>query len=400
MNLTDKLAECGLHLDNDDFDRYSDIFTYYLIEKLEALDPFFLVSDGRGLIHTKNWVDGRRAWMLAGNWMLEGKNYHSALTIFEAMYAFLSSPKCMGYFQEHQARQERIALISYKADCLRGMASALRSIGWDYLANRAIVLAFIDEVRSPNYAYGYSEETGEIETDQEMLTFGFSKNEISCLRNAVSEIKKTVPDPMWNFPEYVLQELSDLRWRTCYPANAELLIYTPNTAYIEVLRTESEKLNDDKKLKGPAFEFLVEYLFQLIPGCKTSRRKITHETDFDIWCQFDGVMQDFRKELGHYWLVECKNWKGKVGFTDVAKFALVLISVNCKFGVMFARDGITSGRSKFEDAQRAVVKLYQNAGIVIAVIDKSAFDRIISGESLITLLQQAYETVRFDFPSK
>lgn len=400
MNLTDKLAECGLYLDSDEIDPYSDIFTYYLIDKLEAVEPFFVVTDGRDYIIKGSWVDGRRAWITAGNWMLEHKDYHNALLIFESMYAFLSSPKCLGVTQERGVNQEQSVVIAYKADCLRGMASAHRSIGQEYLANRAIVLALIDEVRSPNYMYGYSEETGDLETEYEMLTFGFSKSEISTLRNEITNIKKTVPDSMWGFPEYVLQELSDSRWHKCYPSKSELLIYQPNTAYIEALRAATEKTDEDNKLDGRSFEFLVEYLFQLIPGCKTSRRRITHETDFDIWCQLDGVMQDFRKELGHYWLVECKNWKGKVGFTEVAKFALVLISVNCKFGIMFSREGISSGRSNFEDAQRAVVKLYQNAEIVIAVIDKSAFDRILSGESLINLLQQAYETVRFDFPNK
>lgn len=394
MSLTAELAKYGLNLDMEEHDPYSDIFTYFLIDKLMSVEPFFVVTDGQQLIIQGSWVDGRRAWITAGNWMLEHKEHHNALLIFESMYAFLSSPQCLDVTDE----KGRI-VVAYKADCLRGMASALRAIGHEYLANRAIVLALIDEVRSPNYRYGYSEETGDVETEYEMLTLGFSKDEISALRAEIIEIKKTVPESMWGFPEYALQELTDLRWRKCYPSKSELLIYKPNTSYIEALKAVAEETNDDNRLDGRSFEFLVEYLFQLIPGCKTSRRKITHETDFDIWCQVDGLMQDFRKELGHYWLVECKNWKGKVGFTEVAKFALVLISVNCKFGIMFAREGISAGRSNFEDAQRAIVKLYQNAEIVIAVIDKSAFDRILAGESLINLLQQAYETVRFDFPN-
>jgi hypothetical protein len=77
------------------------------------------------------------------------------------------------------------------------------------------------------------------------------------------------------------------------------------------------------------------------------------------------------------------------------KFCRVLDSVKAKFGVIFSTTG-HSGEGEAENADREILKVYQDRGIVIVVIDREDLQRVAQGTNLISLLREKYEVVRLD----
>jgi hypothetical protein len=110
---------------------------------------------------------------------------------------------------------------------------------------------------------------------------------------------------------------------------------------------------------------------------------------------FEGSFMDFRSELGRYFLVECKDWASPADFTTVAKFCRVLDSAKCRFGILFSREGV-SGQEQTRFAQREIVKVFQDRGVVIVVVTKADLARVANGENFLTLLRSKYEKVRLD----
>jgi hypothetical protein len=111
-----------------------------------------------------------------------------------------------------------------------------------------------------------------------------------------------------------------------------------------------------------------------------------------------GVQMDFRAEFGRYFVCECKDWQEPAGTTEFAKFCRVLDSVKAKFGILFSKTGI-SGRRSGDDATREQLKVFQDRGIIIVVIDESDLNDIGTGRNLISLLRTRYESVRLDLES-
>ena len=69
-------------------------------------------------------------------------------------------------------------------------------------------------------------------------------------------------------------------------------------------------------------------------------------------------------------MCECKDRKNKkASFSDVAKFCRVLDSVKAKFGIIFSANGL-SGEGEAENADREILKIYQDRGMVIVVVNR------------------------------
>jgi hypothetical protein len=99
----------------------------------------------------------------------------------------------------------------------------------------------------------------------------------------------------------------------------------------------------------------------------------------------EGFDVDFRSELGRYFVCECKDWDKPADFTTMAKFCRMLDSTKARFGILFSREGI-SGAGKSTNAERGQLKVFQDRGIVIVVIDFADLKAAASGASLIRLL--------------
>ena len=132
-----------------------------------------------------------------------------------------------------------------------------------------------------------------------------------------------------------------------------------------------------------------------MPGCRATRRVGTRSTDFDLVCAMEGHEVDFRSEFGRYFVCECKDWDKPADFTTMAKFCRVLDSTKAKFGVLFSKERI-SGVERTEYAAREQLKVVQDRGIVIVVLDKADIEKIVEGANLTQLLRARYEEVRLD----
>jgi hypothetical protein len=190
------------------------------------------------------------------------------------------------------------------------------------------------------------------------------------------------------YPESILLEL-DQQWMTEYPSAEEGAYYIINSRYVKTLLC---KLGAGD---GLALERLAQYLLSSMPGCRTYRRKRTRSTDYDVICTLEGLSLDFRSELGRYFLCECKDWAKPVDFNAFTKFAGVLRSAKCKFGVLFSDRGIT-GQGRTSDAEREQLKIHQEAGTVVVVVSRADLDRVADGENFITMLRTKYEEIRLD----
>jgi hypothetical protein len=109
----------------------------------------------------------------------------------------------------------------------------------------------------------------------------------------------------------------------------------------------------------------------------------------------EGFDVDFRSELGRYFVCECKDWSSPADFTTMAKFCRVLDSFKAKFGILFSRSGI-SGQRGTAFAALEQLKVFQDRGIVIVVLNLQDLESVAAGKSFISLLRTRYESVRLD----
>jgi hypothetical protein len=189
-------------------------------------------------------------------------------------------------------------------------------------------------------------------------------------------------------PEWILQEL-DQEWMTEYPTPEEANIYVLSSHYCQSLLTQLGSGD------GKALERLAHYLLACVPGFRAYMRTRSHSTDYDVVCACEGSSLDFRSELGRYFLCECKDWKGPADVTAVTKFSGILRAAKCKFGIMFSKQGVTGSR-RTTDAERALLKSFQQDDVAIAVVSEADLQRVVSGANFIAMLRSKYEQIRLD----
>jgi hypothetical protein len=120
-------------------------------------------------------------------------------------------------------------------------------------------------------------------------------------------------------------------------------------------------------------------------------------TDYDVICATEGPGLDFRSELGRYFLCECKDWAKPATVTTVVKFAAVLRSAKCRFGIIFSKKGIT-GEDRTVYAERELLKIFQHDDLTILVLSQDDLQQIAEGANFLVLLRTMYEQTRLDLP--
>jgi hypothetical protein len=113
----------------------------------------------------------------------------------------------------------------------------------------------------------------------------------------------------------------------------------------------------------------------------------------------EGFEVDFRSEFGRYFLCECKDWGNPADITAMAKFCRILDSIKSRFGILFSKSGI-SGTGQTKDAEREQLKVFQDRGMVIVVINQKDLEKVANGMNFIKLLRDKYENVRLDLAKK
>jgi hypothetical protein len=79
----------------------------------------------------------------------------------------------------------------------------------------------------------------------------------------------------------------------------------------------------------------------------------------------------------------------------MAKFCRVLDSFKARFGILFSKTGIF-GENRTVYAAREQLKVFQDRGIVVVVLNRQDLEKVAAGRNLIPLLRKRYEAVRLD----
>jgi hypothetical protein len=314
----------------------------------------------------------QRAWELVGLFYLTKGRFHEALSIFAKLYDHMLEAQAKSGERTHKGMP-----LVWMSDCYSQM-------GFPVLAKRYLMLTLCEDairekgIVSPETTGIYFRLVWEHGLpDSELKRYATKMYELSE-NNSVDSL----------FPEWILQEL-DQNWMTEFPAPKEAAVYSINRRYVQFLIS---KLGEPT---GKTLERLAEYVLSCMPGCKTNRRQRSGSTDYDIVSSMEGFEVDFRSELGRYFVCECKDWQSPADFTTMAKFCRVLDSTKSRFGILFSKSGI-SGEGKTEHAEREQLKVFQDRGMVIVVVDQDDLVYVANGGNFINLLRAKYERVRLD----
>jgi hypothetical protein len=347
------------------------------IQALQSPEGAAILTDAlpKSLPVEKVATDGtpeRRVWELIGLFLRAQRRWHDARAIYSSMYrAFLQEQVRTGL------RIHKGMPLVWIADCYLALANLS-------LSKRHLMLTLIEDAITGS---GRVDPTGTGSYFRLAWNHGLSGSEIN--RYAAEAYDLFTSDPMAAiFPEFVLQDL-DRSWNVEIPSPNDMALYSANRIYIDYL---IRQLGEGS---GKALERLADYVLSCVPGCITARRRRSYSTDYDIVCSIQGPDVDFRSDFGRYFVCECKDWEDPADFSAFAKFTRVLDSIKARFGVIFSRQGI-SGEASSEFAKREQLKVFQDRGLVIAVIDYNDLKHLANGANLVAMLREKYEAIRLD----
>jgi hypothetical protein len=304
-----------------------------------------------------------------------GRHYE-ALSIFKYLY-----------YQMLMAQQET-SIRCHKGLPLCWMSDCYLAMGYPLMSVRYLMLTLVEDAISAEGRGISPDVTG---VYWRLVFRGWlSEAELNRYANHTYNLYKSNPNDAF-FPESVLQKL-DNNWITWGPTPSEAGVFDANVHYLQYLMA---RLGDGS---GKILEQLADYLLSCMPGCRTysmARRLRSPSTDYDVVCAMEGLENDFRSELGRYFICECKDWAEPAGFASFAKFCRVLDSIKARFGILFSKHGI-SGTGRREDADLEQLKVFQDRGMVIVVFTQEDIKEVIAGAHFISLLRSKYEMVRLN----
>lgn len=320
-------------------------------------------------------TDQQRAWELTGLYFRDQGRIYESLSLMSSLY------------DQMLLWQEKSKKRTHKGMPLVWMSDLYLILGFPVHAKRYLMLTLCEDaireqgIISPNITGTYFR-----------LVWQHGLSDSDLKRYAREVYEKATDNPIDSlFPEWLLQEI-DNDWMIELPSPVESGVYTVNKLYIRKL------VSNLGERSGLILERLADYILSCMPGCRTNRRLKSGSSEYDIVCSMDGFDVDFRSELGRYFVCECKDWKEPANFTTLAKFCRVLDSTKSRFGILFSKKGV-SGFGKTQFAEREQLKVFQDRGMVIVVIDEKDVESVAAGGNFISLLRSRYERVRLDLVS-
>ena len=309
-------------------------------------------------------------------WELAALLHHIQGPHYEALQLFWSLYQHMLVAQQEGGQVHKGMPLVWMSDCFRDLHCPLHEKRY-----RMLTLCE-DAIRS----------RGEIPADStgayhRLVWTGLPETEFRRYARTFFDLAQADPIAAL-FPEALLQRADD-DWLTVLPSAEEAFLYFASAGYVQ------HQISELGNTGGKALEWLTDYLMSCMPGCRSRRGVRSRSTDFDVVCSMEGFEVDFRSEFGRYFVCECKDWKNPADFTTIAKFCRVLDSFKARFGILMSRSGIT-GQSRTTDAALEQLKVFQDRGVVVIVLDFEDLRSIASGKNLITLLRTRYEAVRLD----
>src|SRR5262245_36864908 len=330
--------------------------------KLAEALPNSITPEGVAQPH----IGRQRVWELFGFYFLALGRRHEAAALFRLLYSHL-----LTYQSASNQRVHKGVPLFWFAQCHSDLGNAV-------LAKRFFMLTLCEDAIKDSGNLNLRDSGSYLPL---VWRLGIADDQV---RRYVEEIwalhqKHEIES---RFPEWILQQL-DHEWMAELPNANEIGLYIACCPYIQWLLDRTAD-GDGKNL-----ELLAQYLISLMPGCRAVRRVKSEVSDYDVVGVFEGSFIDFRSEFGRYFLVECKDWARPADFTTVAKFCRVLDSSKCRFGILFSREGV-SGQEQTQFAWREIVKVFQDRGIVIVVVNYSDLDAVANGKNFLTMLRSKY----------
>ncbi|MFC9105536.1 restriction endonuclease [Streptomyces rochei] len=141
--------------------------------------------------------------------------------------------------------------------------------------------------------------------------------------------------------------------------------------------------------RGKAFEDLLTYLFELVPGISVTLRNqldyfSSEEIDIAFWNEGDPKgLRQFDKII----LVECKNWSKPVGAAEVTLFSSKLEGRGRPLGILVAAAGIT-GEAVDRSAAHQILARALGQKREILVVTRSEIEQLSDTDDLVRLLKQ------------
>jgi hypothetical protein len=315
----------------------------------------------------------QRAWEQVGNFYRGQGRLYEAIAVYGALYNHMLLSQV-----ESGKRCHKGMPVVWMSDCYRNLGCPLISL-------RFLMLALIEDAIV---------NKGEIPSGwgvyfRAVWFGGLPDSDVRRYTREAWEFTEKHSDEAL-FPERILLEL-DQEW-TRPPSILEIGVFPSNALYIRWL---IDKLGDGS---GTTLELLARYVLSAMPGCRASRRGQSGTHEYDVVCSMEGLDLDFRSELGRYFVGECKDWDKPADVRTMAVLCRVLDSIKSHFGILFSRSGISGGgEGKYAELEQ--IKIFQDRGTVIVVIDKDDLEQLAGGANFVSLLRRKYERVRLNLIS-
>jgi hypothetical protein len=141
--------------------------------------------------------------------------------------------------------------------------------------------------------------------------------------------------------------------------------------------------------RGRAFENLLSYLFECIPGITITKRNALNqfeneEIDIAFWNERTAKGLPFLSEII---LVEAKNWSGRVGSMEVAWFDRKIEDRGQDFGILVAMNGITGNGVDRTNAHQVIANALGKRRRLI-VITRDDIQNIATAKDIVLLIKE------------
>jgi hypothetical protein len=248
---------------------------------------------------------------------------------------------------------------------------------------------------------------------REMLSIvlGMSDQELAALKDvADSNLQQEQSDTdTWASPfgfcENVVLQLSLDRPHAAHLFTMEpsVIQFPLSPGYYSALFRNAARPQPNARAKGAAYEDIASYLFTLIPGWIPRRNLVdvdqVHEHDLVV----TNVNQtaDLTTELlGRHFLVECKNWDDPVGVADVGYFLYRMHLTHARFGVIFAKTGLTPKKGGATAAKELIRRAFHEDGSLCVVVTEEDLSGLGNEDAKFwPMLLERIETLRFGAPT-
>lgn len=171
-------------------------------------------------------------------------------------------------------------------------------------------------------------------------------------------------------------------------------VYQPNRERLRTLLLQLDEPTETTTQRGDALEdFTREFLesCKLFDVLEVSRVNIGQ---IDAACRVKCIPGLVTQDWSSYLPVECKNWKARVGFPEIATLSKKMEDRHSNTGLLVATEGVTGNWKLFEDALGEIRNEFVR-GRRILVIVRPDLEGLVEGRNLLHLLQEKLDQLHF-----